>query len=85
MHIILSPQTQKLLEERMRKGRYSSADDARRAALQTLDEVEGDLLEDLDAETQAALERAEAQANRGEGRPWEEVREELRAKYLNKP
>ena len=82
MHIVLSPETQKLLEERMRSGRFASPDEAVRAALQTLGEVEGDLLEDLDPETQAAIDRADAQADRGEDRPWEEVREELRARYL---
>jgi putative addiction module CopG family antidote len=82
MHIVLSPETQKLLEERMRSGRFASPDEAVRAALQTLGEVEGDLLEDLDPETQAAIDRADAQADRGEDWPWEEVREELRARYL---
>jgi putative addiction module CopG family antidote len=85
MNIVLSPETQKLLEERMRSGRFATPDEAVRAALQTLGEVEGDALEDLDAETQAAIERAEAQGDRGEGMPWEQVRDELRARYLNKP
>lgn len=85
MNIVLSPETQKLLEERMRSGRFATADDAVRAALQTLGEVEGDTLEDLDPETQAAIDRADAQGDRSEGRPWEQVREELRARYLNKP
>jgi Arc/MetJ-type ribon-helix-helix transcriptional regulator len=85
MHIILSPETQKLLEERMRKGGHPTADDALRVALQTLDDVEGAALEDLDEETRAAIERAEEQADRGEGCPWEEVREELRERYLRRP
>ena len=85
MHIVLSPETQKLLEERMRSGRFATPDEAVRAALQTLGDVEGDALEDLDAETRAAIERADAQGDRGEGRPWEQVRDELRARYLNKP
>ena len=85
MHIVLSPETQKLLEERMRAGRFATADEAVRVALQTLGEIDGDLLEDLDDETRAAIERAEAQGERGEGQPWEQVREELRARYLSKP
>jgi predicted transcriptional regulator len=39
-------------------------------------------VEDLDAETRAAVEEGLAQADRGEGRPWEEVREELRARFI---
>lgn len=85
MNIVLSPETQRLLEARMRTGRFATPDDAVRAALQTLGDVEGDALEDLDPETLAAIERAEAQGDRGEGRPWEQVREELRARYVNKP
>src|SRR3954453_7917062 len=56
MNIVLSPETQKLLEERMRTGRFATPDEAVRAALQTLGEAEGDALEDLDAETRAAIE-----------------------------
>ena len=85
MNIVLSPETQKLLEERMRSGRFATPDEAVRAALQTLGDVDGDALEDLDTETRAAIDRAEAQGDRGEGRPWEKVRDELRARYLNKP
>ena len=85
MNIVLSPETQKLLEERMRSGRFATPDEAVRAALQTLGDVEGDALEDLDTETRAAIDRAEAQGDRDEGRPWEQVRDELRARYLNKP
>ena len=79
MNLILSPETQQLLEARMKKTGLSSPDEALRVALQTLDELED---EDLDDETLAAIEEGLAQANRGEGRPWEELREELRAKYL---
>jgi Arc/MetJ-type ribon-helix-helix transcriptional regulator len=83
MHIVLSPETQKLLEERMLTGRFATADEAVRAALQTLGGVEGDLLEEFDPDTRAAIVRADAQAERGEDRPWEDVREELRGRYLH--
>jgi hypothetical protein len=43
---------------------------------------EGVPLESLDSDTLAAIERAEAQSARGEGRPWEEVHAQLEAKYL---
>jgi predicted transcriptional regulator len=38
----------------------------------------------LDEETVRAIEEGEAQLERGEGRPWDEVREELKAKLFRK-
>jgi len=84
MTITLTQQTQKLLEEQMRKGHFATADDAVRTAFEALQQVRGDDIEDLDEQTQAALERAFAQSERDEGRPWEQVRQELKAKYLSK-
>jgi Arc/MetJ-type ribon-helix-helix transcriptional regulator len=83
MAIVLTPETQRLIEERMKRDGYATADDVVRIALQTLDQADGDTLESLDPDTLAAIERAEAQSARGEGRPWEEVRKELQAKYLD--
>lgn len=82
MSITLTPETQKLLEDRMKKGDYATPDDLVRAALQTLDDVEGEAYEDLDQDTREAIERAEAQAARGEGRPWDDVKAEFRARFL---
>jgi Arc/MetJ-type ribon-helix-helix transcriptional regulator len=82
MNIVLSPETQRLLEERMKKGGYASPDEALRDALVTLDDVEGADIEDLDGETQARLELAEQESARGESQPWKEVREELRARFF---
>ena len=81
MTISLSPKTQQLLEEQMKAHGFSTPDDAVRIALETLQQMQGEDIEDLDPETQAALERSFSQLERGEGRPWEEVREEWRAKY----
>ena len=81
MNISLSAGTRKLLEERMKRGGYASPDDLVRVALETLDQVEGASIEDLDSETQAAIGRGEAQADRGEGKPWEQVREEIRGRF----
>ncbi len=69
MSISLTPRTQELLEARFKRGGYSSPDDLVRVALETLDQLEGDPIEQFDPETLAAIERAEAQAERGEGRP----------------
>jgi predicted transcriptional regulator len=82
MAIVLSTETQKLIEQRMKETGVDTADELVRVALQTLDQVQGDDFEDLDPATQAALEEGLAQAARGEGRPWEEVREELRARFI---
>ena len=79
--LTLSPQTQKLIEERMKHGRYSNADDLLRAALHALHERE---IEPLDSGTPAAIDRAEGQISRGECRDWEDAKAELRAKYLGK-
>jgi putative addiction module CopG family antidote len=83
MNISLSPVTQKLLEEEMKRGGYSSADDVVRAALQTLNQVNADVdYEDLDEATRAAIERAEAQYERGEGIPVDEAFARLRRKHF---
>jgi len=79
MNVILSPQTQKLLEARMKDGDYTSPDEIIRVALESLD---GDAFEDLDADTQAAIEIAEAQADRGEGLPLDEAIAQLRRKHF---
>jgi len=39
---------------------------------------------DLDEETLADIEAGEAEIDRGESRPWSELRAELLAKYLRK-
>ena len=78
MTISLSDATQRLLEERMKTGDYATADEALRVALETLNQLE---TEELDDETLAAIEEGLAQADRGEGRPWEQVRQELRERY----
>jgi len=77
----LSPATSRLIEKRMKKGGYPDRDALVRFALKTLEQVEGDTIEQLDEESQAALMRAEAQFERGEGRPWSEVKAELRARF----
>ncbi len=83
MTIALGPLTQKLLEEQMAQGGFSTPEEAVRYALQALAELRGEAIEDLDEPTQAALERAFAQSARGEGRAWSDVRAELKAKHLS--
>ena len=82
MPISLSADTQRLIEERMKETGVGTADELVRVALQTLRQVRGEEFEALDPETRAAIEEGIAQADRGEGRPWEDVREELRSRFI---
>ena len=84
MPISLKPETEKLIEERMRQAGLASADELVLVALDALDQVRAGDIDSLDAETRAALEEGLDQADRGKGRPWEEVREELRARFIRK-
>jgi Arc/MetJ-type ribon-helix-helix transcriptional regulator len=81
MGLSLNAETQRLIEERMRLGGYSSADDLVRVALNVLDQVE---IGELDEDTLDAIDRAEDQIERGEYRPLEDVRAEFRAKSSGK-
>lgn len=81
MAIILNADTQRLIEERMKDAGFSTPDDLVRVALQALDRAQGEDFSQLDPETQADLEEGLAQADRGEGRPWHEVRKELRQRF----
>jgi Arc/MetJ-type ribon-helix-helix transcriptional regulator len=82
MTISLSPKTSRLLARQMKKGGFTTPEEAVRTALESFDQSQGEDIEDLDEDTQAAINRAFAQSRRGEARPWAEVREELRAKYF---
>jgi hypothetical protein len=84
MPISLSPETQKLIEEGMRETGLATPDELVRVALQTLHQIHGEDFQDLDPETRAAIEEGLAQAERGQGRPWPQVREELRARFIKK-
>lgn len=79
MTINLSPQTQKLLEEKLSSGAYRSADDVVHAALEALNELDACGLDD---ETLDAIDRAEDQIERGDIRDWKDVREQVRARFL---
>ena len=79
MSIDLSPETQKLIEEQMRRNGFTTAEEAIRFALEKMDQP---VYGENDPETLAAIEEGEAQLERGEGRAWEEVRRELSKKLL---
>ena len=82
MGISLSPEAQKLIEERMKQTGVPTADDLVRIALQTLELTRGEDYEDLDAETRAAIEEAEAEYQKGGGIPLDEAIKRLREKHL---
>jgi len=82
MAIRLSPETEKLIEQRLKDSDCATHDELVRRALEALDEVEGPYVEDLDAQTQVAITEGLAQADRGETRPWSELREKLKARFV---
>ena len=81
MAITLSPETQRLVEDKLQSGVYHTADEVVVAALQALNEVEG--LE-LDEGTLDGIDRAEDQIERGEVYDWGAVREQVRDEFLGR-
>ena len=81
MEIALSPQTQHLLEEKLKSGAYRSADEVVHAALTALDELEAHQLDDA---TLDAIDRAEDEIERGQVHDWSAVREQVRDKFLGR-
>ena len=82
MNITLSPELQKRIAAKVQHGDIGSADALVEHALNFyLDFEEGGMDEEEFLETKAAIDEALEQANRGEGRPAEQVFAELRAKH----
>jgi putative addiction module CopG family antidote len=79
MDIALSPETRKLLEDKLLSGEYRSADEVVHAALDALNELED---YGLDEETLNAIDRAEDQIEQGQVYDWKDVREQVRARFL---
>jgi putative addiction module CopG family antidote len=77
MNISLSSETQKLLEEQLKAGNYRSADEILHAALEALKDAEN---VELDDDLLDSIDEAEDQIERGEGRDWQDVREQVRAR-----
>ncbi len=82
--VSLNAETQRLIEQRMKETGVGTPDELVQLALQTLHQVHGEDFEDLDPATQAAIEEGIAQADRGQLRPWDEVRDELRTRFIDK-
>lgn len=79
MAIELSAETQSRIEEQLKSGRYSSADELICAAIDALDELDS---EGLDKETLEAIDRSNEQIERGEVYDWKDVREQVLKKFL---
>jgi predicted transcriptional regulator len=80
MNIVLSLETQQLLEQRMKQRNYSSPDEAVRDALEMSEEA-GAV---PDPETVAAIREGMSDVAAGRTRPWEEVKEELKSRFPNR-
>ena len=81
MPFSLSPESERLLAERLERGSYASVDDVIRAALSALDEV-GDIDVELDEEMLDSIDRSEDQIDRGEVHDVEDVRAFIQAKFF---
>jgi antitoxin ParD1/3/4 len=79
MQVTLKPELQQFVEEQVRAGRFATVQEALEAAVARL-MLDSDGA-DLDEATMDAIERAEAQLDRGEGIPLEEAFNRLRNKY----
>lgn len=82
MQVVLkNPELEKFIRDHLKAGHFPSPEAAIEAAIEQmmLDQQSWD---DLDPETRAAIERGEAQAERGEGMPLDEAFARLRQKHL---
>lgn len=78
MHLSLDADIQRFIEEQVRAGQYASPEDVVADAITRLRN------ENLDEETWAKIDQADAEFDAGQDRPFDEVAAELRQKYLNK-
>jgi Arc/MetJ-type ribon-helix-helix transcriptional regulator len=76
MTLTLTPETQRLVEEKLKDGSFTSFDQLVQAGLSTLDQQSME----LDEETLDAIDEAEDQIERGQVVSWEEVKKRLNAR-----
>ena len=80
MTVQLRPELAEFIESQVKSGRYGSAEEAVNETIARA-QVEAELLAgEMTDEDIEAVEEGLAQANRGEMRPFDEVREEWRAR-----
>jgi len=80
---LTKPELQKFVDDQVRSGQFTSPEQVIEAGLARL-MLDPAPPEDSDNETLAAIERAEAEFERGEGRPFKEFATEFRAKHFKK-
>jgi Arc/MetJ-type ribon-helix-helix transcriptional regulator len=83
MNVSIEPDLAKFIEDEVRARRYDSADAAVNAAVLRLKAEHELLAEEIDDDDVAAIEEGLAQLQRGEGRPWEQVRAEFKARHVH--
>ena len=81
MNISLKPEVQRFIEEEVKAGRFASPAEVLEAAIDRM-MIESEL--ELDDETAAAINRAEAQLDRGEGIDFDQFAAEMRRKIAVK-
>ena len=81
MTITLGPETQKMLQDRMRLNGITSPELAIQCALFVMLERDSKTEDDRSSETLEAIRRGLADVDAGRSRPWEEVRKELLARH----
>ena len=79
---LTKPEFQKFIDEQVESGQFESPEQVIEAGLARL--MLDPVPEDVDEETLAAIERAEAEFERGEGRPFKQFAEEFRARHFRK-
>jgi antitoxin ParD1/3/4 len=75
MDVTLKPEARAFVEDQIRAGRYGSAEDV---VAEAVSRMMADSDVDLDEETAAAINRAEAQLDRGEGIDFDRFAAEMR-------
>lgn len=79
---LTKPELQRFIEEQVRSGGYTSASEVVEAGLERL--MLDAAPDELDDETIASIQRAEAEFERGEDQSFDDVAAELRRKYLGR-
>jgi antitoxin ParD1/3/4 len=77
MNISLTPELERLVDDRVKSGRYASASEVIREGLRLLEEHDA-LKQQRLAEVRQKIERGIMQLDRGEGIPGPDARERLR-------